>query len=102
MLRTAASVNRDRVDTGVFLVRQHRGRTLPLWERFLRERSGPFRRVDLIQCPSRTCSMKPLILLSLVPFAQFAWCDVSPETPLLLRHPTISRTQIVFAFANDL
>src|SRR5215469_5559755 len=46
--------------------------------------------------------MKPLILVSLVPFAQFAWCDVAPETLLLLRHPTISRTQIVFAFANDL
>lgn len=47
--------------------------------------------------------MKPLILLSLVPFAQFAWCDVSSaESPLLLRHPTISRTQIVFAYANDL
>ncbi len=46
--------------------------------------------------------MKPLILLSLVFFARFAWCDVSPETPLLLRHPTISRTKIVFAFANDL
>jgi tricorn protease len=49
--------------------------------------------------------MKPLALLSLLTFVQFAWCDVSDisnDKPLLLRHPTISRTQIVFAFANDL
>jgi tricorn protease len=46
--------------------------------------------------------MKPFVWLSIVTFAQPAWCDVSNEKPLLLRHPTISRTQIVFAFANDL
>jgi tricorn protease len=45
-------------------------------------------------------------VLSLLAFAPVSWCDsvsdISPEKPLLLRHPTISRTQIVFSFANDL
>jgi tricorn protease len=50
----------------------------------------------------RKPTMKPLVMLALVAFAQLAWCDTSIEEPLLLRHPTISRTQIVFAFANDL
>jgi tricorn protease len=30
------------------------------------------------------------------------WCAPAPDKPLLLRHPAISRTQIVFSFANDL
>jgi tricorn protease len=45
-------------------------------------------------------------VVSLLTLAPMVWCDgisdISPDKPLLLRHPTISRTQIVFAFANDL
>jgi tricorn protease len=41
-----------------------------------------------------TCA---LIALS----TQLGW-SISNDKPLLLRHPTISRTQIVFSFANDL
>ena len=42
-------------------------------------------------------------LLLLVPSAPFsAWCAAANDKPLLLRHPTISRTLIVFSFANDL
>lgn len=33
---------------------------------------------------------------------QLAWCASSNDKPLLLRHPTINRTHIVFSFANDL
>jgi tricorn protease len=46
--------------------------------------------------------MKSLAFLLLVSSAQLLWCDVSSEKPLLLRHPAISRTQIVFVFGNDL
>ena len=46
--------------------------------------------------------MKSLAFLLLVSSAQFLWCDVSSDKPLLLRHPAISRTQIVFVFGNDL
>jgi tricorn protease len=45
---------------------------------------------------------KASILLLFVSSAQFTWCDGSNEKPLLLRNPTISRTRIVFTFANDL
>jgi tricorn protease len=34
--------------------------------------------------------------------AQFAWSAPATDQPLLLRHPTISRTRIVFSYANDL
>ncbi len=47
-------------------------------------------------------SSQPFALLLLVSAAQVAWCAASNDKPLLLRSPTISRTQIVFAFANDL
>jgi len=47
-------------------------------------------------------SRKLLLLLLSVSSAQFAWCAASNEKPFLLRHPTISRTRIVFTFANDL
>jgi tricorn protease len=46
--------------------------------------------------------MKSLAFLLLVSSAQFLWCDVSSDKPLLLRHPAISRTQIVFVYGNDL
>src|SRR5271166_5204105 len=46
--------------------------------------------------------MKPFACLLLTAFAQISWCAVSNDKPLLLRHPTISRTQIVFSFADDL
>jgi tricorn protease len=46
--------------------------------------------------------MKSLAFLLLVSSAQFLWCDVSNDKPLLLRHPAISRTQIVFVYGNDL
>src|SRR5260370_33996334 len=46
--------------------------------------------------------MKSLAFLLFVSSDQFVWCDVSSDKPLLLRHPAISRTQIVFVFANDL
>ena len=46
--------------------------------------------------------MKPLACLLLTVFAQIAGGAVSNDKPLLLRHPTISRTQIVFSFADDL
>ena len=45
---------------------------------------------------------KLLAFLLSISSAQFAWCAASNEKPLLLRHPTISRTRIVFTFANDL
>ena len=45
----------------------------------------------------------PLLVIFLTPAA---WCDgisdIAADKPLLLRHPTMSRTQIVFTFANDL
>ena len=41
-------------------------------------------------------------LMLLVFSAQVSWCAATSEKPLLLRHPTISRTRIVFSFANDL
>ena len=34
--------------------------------------------------------------------AQLAWSAPANDQPLLLRHPTISRTQIVFTYASDL
>lgn len=40
--------------------------------------------------------------LLLISCGRGAWCTDQDEKPLLLRHPTISRTQIVFTFANDL
>src|SRR5947209_13494598 len=46
--------------------------------------------------------MRPLACLLLAASAQCAWSAVSNDKPLLLRHPTVSRTQIVFGFANDL
>ena len=46
--------------------------------------------------------MKPLSWLLFAAVMQTAWCATSNDKPLLLRHPTISRTQIVFSFANDL
>jgi tricorn protease len=46
--------------------------------------------------------MKPFGCLLLTVFGQIAWCAVTNDKPLLLRHPTISRTQIVFSFADDL
>ncbi|HUI57186.1 MAG TPA: PDZ domain-containing protein [Bryobacteraceae bacterium] len=48
--------------------------------------------------------MKPFacVCVLLVSFAQASWCAPSDDKPLLLRHPTISRTQIVFTYANDL
>jgi tricorn protease len=46
--------------------------------------------------------MKAFAVLLLTTFAQIAACAVSNDKPLLLRHPTISRTQIVFSFASDL
>ena len=46
--------------------------------------------------------MKPFAFSLLVLCAQAAWCAGSNDQPLLLRHPTISRTQVVFSFANDL
>jgi tricorn protease len=46
--------------------------------------------------------MKSLAFLLFVSSAQLIWCDVSSDKPLLLRHPAINRTQIVFVFANDL
>jgi tricorn protease len=46
--------------------------------------------------------LRNFALLLLVSSAQFAWCAASNDKPLLLRHPTISRTRIVFTFANDL
>ena len=42
------------------------------------------------------------VCVLLVSFAQASWCAPSDDKPLLLRHPTISRTQIVFTYANDL
>jgi tricorn protease len=45
---------------------------------------------------------KLLSALLLVSSAQFVWCAASTEKPLLLRHPTISRTHLVFTYANDL
>jgi len=46
--------------------------------------------------------MKPSACL-LLALAQLGWCAaVSNDKPLLLRHPSLSRTQIVFSFANDL
>jgi tricorn protease len=45
--------------------------------------------------------MKPFVYLLLAASAPIL-SAVSNDKPLLLRHPTISRTQIVFSFANDL
>ncbi|SPF55010.1 conserved exported hypothetical protein [Candidatus Sulfopaludibacter sp. SbA4] len=46
--------------------------------------------------------MKLLASLLLTWSAYAASIAISADKPLLLRHPTISRTQIVFGFANDL
>ncbi|HWZ30972.1 MAG TPA: PDZ domain-containing protein [Bryobacteraceae bacterium] len=46
--------------------------------------------------------MKPIACLLLATSTQLAWCAAPNDKPLLLRHPSISRTQIVFSFANDL
>ncbi len=46
--------------------------------------------------------MKLLASLLFICSVPCAWCDISSDKPLLLRHPTINRTQVVFAFANDL
>jgi tricorn protease len=46
--------------------------------------------------------MKLFGCLLLCTFAQNAWFAPSNDKPLLLRHPSISRTQIVFSFADDL
>jgi len=46
--------------------------------------------------------MKPFASMMLAFSAQIAFCANSTDQPLLLRHPTISRSQIVFTFANDL
>ena len=46
--------------------------------------------------------MKPLTLVLFVSAASALWCAPANDKPLLLRHPTISRTQIVFSFADDL
>jgi tricorn protease len=43
-----------------------------------------------------------LSALLLASAAQIVWCAESNEKPLILRHPTISQTRIVFSFANDL
>lgn len=47
-------------------------------------------------------SLQPYVCLLLAASAQSAWCAGSNDKPLLLRHPTINRTHVVFAFANDL
>jgi tricorn protease len=48
----------------------------------------------------------PLLSLSALLLAPLVWSDslgdIQPDKPLLLRHPAISRTQIVFSFAGDL
>src|SRR6202034_4065382 len=48
----------------------------------------------------------PLLSLSVLLLAPLVWSDslgdIQPDKPLLLRHPAISRTQIVFSFAGDL
>ncbi|MGA3205429.1 MAG: hypothetical protein ABSF12_23275 [Bryobacteraceae bacterium] len=46
--------------------------------------------------------MKPFVYMLLAASAQLALYAASNDKPLLLRHPTMSRTQIVFSFANDL
>jgi len=46
--------------------------------------------------------MKPIACLLLATSTQLAWCAAPNDKPWLLRHPSISRTQIVFSFANDL
>ena len=46
--------------------------------------------------------MKPLACLLLAGLAQIGWGATSDGRPLLLRHPTMNRTHIVFSFANDL
>src|ERR1041385_3852440 len=46
--------------------------------------------------------MKPLVCLLLAGLAQIGWGATSDGRPLLLRHPTMNRTHIVFSFANDL
>lgn len=43
-----------------------------------------------------------LFLFCLTPLLWPDGGDISADKPLLLRHPTISRSQIVFVFANDL
>ncbi len=47
-------------------------------------------------------SLKLLAFVLSVSSAQLAWCAAPNEKPLLLRHPAISRTRIVFTFADDL
>src|SRR5690348_3183749 len=46
--------------------------------------------------------MKSALFLLLACVAPLALGDNSTDKPLLLRHPTINRTHIVFAYANDL
>lgn len=50
--------------------------------------------------------MKPLACLLITAFAPAAWSAntsaIGNDKPLLLRHPTINRTSIVFSFGNDL
>jgi tricorn protease len=43
-----------------------------------------------------------LLLLSCLVLAPLVCSQIAGDKPLLLHHPTISRTQIVFSFANDL
>src|SRR5580704_1292769 len=50
----------------------------------------------------RNPDMKPFVSLLLAASSQIILGAVSNDKPLLLRHPTISRTQMVFSFANDL
>src|SRR5580698_2012814 len=50
----------------------------------------------------RSNSLMKLATCTLIALStQLGW-SISNDKPLLLRHPTISRTQIVFSFANDL
>lgn len=46
--------------------------------------------------------MKLSVFAALAIAAPLAWGDLNPDQPLLLRHPTMNRTHIVFSFANDL
>ena len=71
--------------------------------------------MDLFYCRSLRAGLDPSVVeyramwsRKLIAFllsvfsAQVAWCAAANEKPLLLRHPTISRTRIVFTFASDL
>src|ERR1039458_3775925 len=51
--------------------------------------------------PRRNRAMKPLFCLFLACAPVFL-DGAASDKPLLLRHPTMNRTQIVFSFANDL